>query len=211
MSKGSKRGHPIFNVQKHQAGRLHYDFPREGTIVVEEWNMLATAKDLEQRHLAKRLKHFGDFHRTAFRGVMVGRVEDRETFLEQLGRWEEDQPGFLDPVARIVPIDRTFEFTVADFSTALKEAVLAYADMIDNGSFYVRIERRGHAGEIHSQHVEQELDQAVRETLAQKGMTPAIDFKNPDVIVVAETVGDVCGVGVITRAMRTQYPFIRVP
>jgi tRNA(Ser,Leu) C12 N-acetylase TAN1 len=89
--------------------------------------------------------------------------------------------------------------------------VLPYAEMIGNGSFYLRVERRGHAGEIHSQHVEQELDGAFRERLMARGQTPSVDFKDPDVIVVAETLDDECGVGAIPRSMRTRFPFVRVP
>ncbi len=48
--------------------------------------------------------------------------------------------------------------TVETFSDQLKETVLQYVEKIDSGSFYVRLERRGHAGEIHSPTVEQAMD-----------------------------------------------------
>lgn len=173
--------------------------------------MLATAKDREQRRLASLLRRFGDFRRTRFLGVLVGRVKNPEAFFEQLLRNEEEQPGFLDPLSKLVPIDRVFVFTVESFGERLKEAVLPYAELIGSGSFYLRIERRGHAGEIHSQHQEQNLDQALREHLIGLGRTPSIDFKDPDVIIVAETLDDECGVGAITRSMRCRFPFVRVP
>lgn len=185
--------------------------PVEVRSVDDEWNVLATAKNREQRHLARLLKRLGDFRWTRFLGVLVGRVEDHQAFFEQLQRCEEDEPGFLDPLARIVPIDRTFEFTLETFASQLKELVLAYTEQIDSGSFYVRIERRGHAGEIHSQALEQELDEAVRDTCAQKDWTPTVDFNDPDIIIVAETLGDACGIGAIPRSMRKQFPFVRVP
>lgn len=176
----------------------------------EAWNVLATAKDRDQRHLARRLKRYGDFRWTSFRGVLIGRVEDHEAFFEQLRRSEEDRPGFLDPLAKLVPIDRVIAFTVETFAERLKEAVLLYAERIGSGSFYVRIERRGHAGEIHSQRLEQELDQALLDQLRACGETPSVDFKDPDLIVAAETVGDVCGVGAITRDQRARFPFVRM-
>lgn len=178
---------------------------------VEAWNVLATAKERDQRHLARRLRGLGDFRWTRFRGVLIGRVADHEAFFEQLRRAEEDQPGFLDPLAKLVPIEWTFRFTVDEFPDRLKEATLACRERIGSGSFYVRLERRGHAGEIHSQQLEQMADQAIREAAAAQGRMPTVDFKDPDVIVVAETVDDVCGVGVITRSMRTRFPFVRVP
>lgn len=175
------------------------------------WNVIATAKELEQRHLARLLKRFGDFRWTAFRGLLVGRVEDHVAFFEQLTRCEQDDPGFLDPVARIIPVDRTFTFTVDDFPTKLREAVRSYVDRINGGSFYVRVERRGHKGEIHSQELEQQMDHAVVEAAAESRLCPTVDFKDPDVIIAVETVGEECGVGVITRELRRRYPFIKVP
>lgn len=177
----------------------------------EAWNVLATAKDRDQRHLARRLKRYGDFHWTPFRGVLIGRVEDHEAFFEQLQRSEEERPGFLDPLAKLVPIDRVIAFTVETFAERLKEAVLLYAERIGSGSFYVRIERRGHKEAIHSQQLEQELDQALRDALVARGQSPTVAFKDPDLIVVVETVGDVCGVGAITRDQRARFPFVRVP
>ncbi len=175
------------------------------------WNVVAAAKDLEQRHLARRLKGLGDVWRTPFLGVLVGRVEDHEAFCERLRRGEEERPGFLKPLARLIPIDRTFSYSVEDLPARLMPAVLAYADRIDSGAFYMRIERRGHKGEIHSQALEQELDRALIEALKERGAEPRVDFKDPDAIVAIELIGDECGVGLITRTMRERFPFVKVP
>jgi hypothetical protein len=77
---------------------------------LENWNVLATAKDMEQRRLAGLLRRFGNFRRTRFLGVLVGRVKEPEAFFEELRRHEEEEPGFLDPLSKLVPIDRTFGF-----------------------------------------------------------------------------------------------------
>ena len=184
--------------------------PSAGEAVLP-WNVLATARDKQQRHLAKRLRRFGDFRWTQFRGVLVGRVEDHQAFFEQLQRCEENEPGFLYPLAKLVPIDRIFTFAVEDLPSMLKHAVAEYADLIDSGTFYVRVERRGHAGAFHSRELEQALDRAVVESLTVRGEAPVVNFHDPDVILVVETVGDECGVGALTRALRSRFPFIRVP
>jgi len=75
----------------------------------------------------------------------------------------------------------------------------------------VRIERRGHAGGIHSQSLEQELDRILMNRLQDQGAVPCIDFKDPDAIVAVELIGDECGVGLITRTMRARFPFVKVP
>jgi hypothetical protein len=65
-------------------------------------------KDHEQRPLARCVKRLGDFWWTPFLGLLVGRVEYHDAFYEQLRRSEEERPGFLRPLARLIPIDRTF-------------------------------------------------------------------------------------------------------
>lgn len=175
------------------------------------WNVVVTAKDHEQRHLVMCVKRLGDFWWTLFLGLLVGCVADHEAFCEQLRRSKEERPGFLRPLARLIPIDRTFTFQVEHLQVQLEQAVLAYADRIDDGSFYVRIERRGHVGEIHSQTLEQGLGRTLVETLKERGAEPHVDFKDPDAIVAVELIGDECGIGLITRAMRQRFPFVKVP
>lgn len=178
---------------------------------LEGWNALATAKEWRQRQLLALLKPLGTFHRTRFLGVLVGQVASPEALFEELRRKEVERPGALDPLARLVPIDQTFDFTLATFSERLKEAILPYAERIGSGSFYLRIERRGHAGEINSHEQETRLGEVLYETLAARGRTPRVDFKDPDIIIIAETLDDQCGVGAITRLTRTRFAFVRAP
>jgi tRNA(Ser,Leu) C12 N-acetylase TAN1 len=173
--------------------------------------VLATAKNHEQGHLARRLKRFGDFRWSPYLGVLIGRVEDHQAFLEQLRRHEETDPAFLQPLARLVPIDRTFVFTVDALLPLLTTEVLGYADRIGHGSFYVRVEQRGHKGVLHCQKMEQELAAALLAWLTQRGWAPHVDFHDPGFIVAVEIVGDECGVGFMTKAMRERYPFVKVP
>ena len=184
---------------------------REEPQTLPSWNVVVAAKDHEQRHLARCVKRLGDFWWTPFLGLLVGRVADHDAFCEQLRRSEEERPGFLRPLARLIPIDRTFTFQVEHLPAQLEHAVLAYADRLDSGSFYVRIERRGHAGDIHSQPLEQELGRTLLAHLREQGAAPLIDFKDPDAIVAVELIGDECGVGLITRTMRERFPFVKVP
>ena len=141
----------------------------------------------------------------------MGRVESPEALFAQLQEKEQVQPGFLSPLSKFVPIETVFDFTPDTFEERLKQVVFSYADRIGNGSFYVRVERRGHVGEIHSQHAERALNKALTEHLAAVGRAATIDFKDPDVIIVAETLDDQCGVGVLTRAMRKRFQFVLVP
>jgi tRNA(Ser,Leu) C12 N-acetylase TAN1 len=175
------------------------------------WNVLATARNHEHGHLARRLKRFGDFRWAPYLGVLIGRVEDHEAFFDQLRLAGEVKPGFLLPLARLVPLDRTFVFATDTLIPLLKAELLTSADQIGSGSFYVRIERRGHKGEIHSRQIEQEVAHALVASLEERGCTPHVDFHDPDVIIAIEIIGDECGVGFITKSLRERYPFVKVP
>jgi hypothetical protein len=132
--------------------------------VTRVWNVLATAKNHEEGHLARRLKRFGDFRWLPYPGVLIGRVEDHQAFFEQLLRREEIDPEFLHPLARLVPIDRTFSFTADTLLPLLNTEVLGYASRIGNGSFHVRLEQRGHTKEIHCRQAEPGLAAALIES-----------------------------------------------
>lgn len=172
--------------------------------------MLATAKNHEQRHLARRLKRFGNFRWSPYHGLLMGIVEDRQAFLEHLRNQEERRPGYLYPLARLVPLDHTFPFTMDTLVPRLKAEVQAYADRIGNGSFYVRVERRGHKAEVQSRAIEEALAGEIFKSSAQPGSRPRVAFDDPDFIVVVEIVADECGVGLIPKVLREQNPFVKV-
>lgn len=187
----------------------HDSRPPEGVVI--GWNVLATAKNHEQSHLIRRLKRFGNFRWSPYHGVLLGRVEDCQTFLEQLHRREESESGFLYPLARLVTVGRTFPFTVDTLVPLIKAEVQGYLDRMEFGSFYVRVERRGHKDEVRSREIEEEVADEIFQSLAQRGCAARVDFQDPDVIVAIEIVGDECGIGLITKSLRERYPFLKVP
>jgi tRNA(Ser,Leu) C12 N-acetylase TAN1 len=184
---------------------------RSNRQLVSGWNVLATAKNHEQGRLAKRLKRLGDFSWSPYPGLLIGRVADHQAFLEQLRRREEGAPDYLFPLARLLPLDRTFRFTTETLLSLLKADAQEYARRIGDGSFYVRAERRGHKEELHCREIEQALTEIVLESSGRRGCAPHVMFHNPDFIVAVEIVGDECGVGLITKSVRERYPFVKVP
>ncbi|RMH38152.1 MAG: hypothetical protein D6690_00810 [Nitrospirae bacterium] len=175
-----------------------------------EWNILATAKPGYGRQLLDLLRPFGQFRWTRFWDVAIGYVPEPMSLLEEFRRQEETQPDKLEPISKLLPIDRVFDFSVETFEERLKDALLPYADRIDDGSFLIRIERRGHAGEIHSHNVEQHVGQALIDYLAANGHHATVDFEDPDYLLFAETLDDQCGIGMIDRRTRLRYPFLRI-
>jgi len=173
---------------------------------LKHWNVLGTAKEGRDRSLSAWLRRYREFRRTRFRGVFVGRVKAPSAFLEDLSRRGRERPGCLDSVSKIVPIERTFEFSVETFADCLKEAMLPFAEVINGGSFYVRIERRGHIGAIHGQHIELDIVRVLLEHVTARGQTPPVNVKDPDVILVAETLDHECGVAASHGACASDFP-----
>ncbi len=176
-----------------------------------EFNIVATM-DREGRfgHLMKELSLYGEFHRTDFFGVVLGRVEDPGAFLETVRAKREKQLVAFQDLGRVLLIDRVFTFCPNNFLARVSEAVRPYIPSLAGERYYVRLERRGFKGVIVSPEAEQALDRSIEEELEKKGTSARVDFENPDAVVVVETFGDRCGVGLLTREMRERYDFVRV-
>src|SRR5262249_10170939 len=94
----------------------------------------------------------------------------------------------------------------SDPQGSLEAAVAALAPRV-TGSFFVRLERRGLHGTLHSSDVERGLGAALWRVLESAGQTPRVTFRDPDLVVAIETLGPRA---LIARALRTTYPFIRI-
>lgn len=170
-----------------------------------DWNILITSHRDEEEMLLSDLRDtkLGQFEISGFRDVIIGKVEDLGTFMEMAKR--------LYSISRVVPIGTSFSFDATNFVERLKKAVEPYAKSINpNESFCVRFTRRGLKGLISSQEVEREIG-AYIQALVEKmnGEKPGVDLEHPDKIVVIETLGYWCGVGMITAELRLSYPFVR--
>jgi tRNA(Ser,Leu) C12 N-acetylase TAN1 len=177
-----------------------------------EFNVVVTkASNGRFRHLLRELAPHGEFRKTEFLGVIIGRVEDPTTFLESIREKRQKQLIAFQDLGRVVPLERVFVFHLEEFPVKAKAALLPYVENLEGKRFYVRLERRGLKGQIVSPEVERELDAFIEQTLAVAGRKPAqVDFEHPDAVVVVETIGDRCGVGLLTREMMDRYDFVRV-
>jgi len=176
-----------------------------------QFNIVATM-DREGRfdHWLKELCLYGEFHKTEFFGVVLGRVADPAEFLETVRQKREKQLVAFQDLGRVVPVDRVFVFHPENFLDRAREAVRPYLPRLAGRRYYVRLERRGLKGVIVSPEAERELDIFVEEELAGEGKTAQVDFEDPEAVVVIETIGERCGVGLLTRELMARYPFVRV-
>jgi tRNA(Ser,Leu) C12 N-acetylase TAN1 len=175
-----------------------------------KFNVVVTmSSEGRYRHLLDELSSLGEFRSTEFLGVVLGQVADREAFLGQVHEKRRDESALRD-LRRVIPLDRVFTFHLEEFQSRLRESIVSYVDDLGGKRFYVRLERRGLKGQIVSPEVERELDGFILQTLQMSNKRGSIDFEDPDAVLVIETIGDRCGVGLLTREMMERYDFVRV-
>ncbi len=177
---------------------------------MKDWNVVVTSQMGEEMRLLRELADLGEFHPSGFREVLIGRVPDPDGFLETLRQRWQDQPFFSRLLSTATPVRKIFPFTLENLRERLHQEALALVPELAGRAFYVRVKRRGHKGEIHSQEVEQDLDRHLLEALAARGTPGRIDFKEPEAVLLVELLHNQCGLTLITREMREKYPFIKV-
>jgi hypothetical protein len=142
--------------------------------------------------------------------VLIGRVEDVPQFLEAVRQAGAQGMKWVEDLARILPVEQLFHFTPETFEAQLKAAVAPFVERMAGGTFYVRLERRGFKGRIISPEVERALDAYLINLAAEHGKTLQVSFADADYVVAAETVSTMCGVALLTRELRTRYPFVKI-
>ncbi len=178
---------------------------------MQPWNVVVTCRRGGERGALKELRFFGRFHPTGFHDVLTGFVEDRPRFLDDLLKGREMRDPVWRFVVRVVPVDAAFSFTVETFRERLGEVVDAMADRVPAGPFYVRIERRGHKGEIPTPDVEREMDGRIIAAHERRGLSSRVDFEEFSSVVAVETFHDRGGVGIVLRESIEKYPFLKLP
>jgi len=174
--------------------------------MIEDWNVLAIGERDTERELLLELEEDGEFERSGFGDIVIGRVEDIVEFLEDA---ENKKYPHLN---RVIPIDDAFFVSPENRMALLKRRIERYIDEIEPGeSFGFRVEMREMKGDISSQAVESEVGgyfyDLIEKVYRRK---PKMNLKDPDKLIAIEIVGYKCGIGFITKEMREKYSLIRV-
>ncbi len=175
-----------------------------------DWNLVVTAREGAQRDLVRALAPLVRLRRTPFRNVRLGKVEDVAGFLTAVMEQRERQPFLDNWLARVLPVDCTFRVDPVGLLAELQRLAEPLLDRVRGRSFHVRVERRGHKGVIHTHETEQALGSWLFDTLVARGASPVVEFGNPEVVVAVELVGEVGGIGLVSREQREQFPFVRL-
>jgi tRNA(Ser,Leu) C12 N-acetylase TAN1 len=177
---------------------------------VAAWNVLATALEGRRDALLLSLRRLGRFRPGGYRNVVVGEVEDVSVFLTRVRELLATDLLLPTALAKIVPIETTVRIEPSGAVDTLAAAAEPFLARLGGGSFFVRLERRGFKGRLHSPTVERELGDRIWRALEARGDVPRVDFRDPDAVLVVETVGEQAGLGLVTRALRRDYPFVKV-
>jgi tRNA(Ser,Leu) C12 N-acetylase TAN1 len=176
------------------------------------WNVVVTVRagpGTERRALSA-LARFGRFRRTQFRDVIVGSAPDAQVVLEAVERARTEARPWAAAIARVIPVERVFSFAPETLADQLKEAVAPFVAQLGNASFCVRVERRGFEHRLPSAAVERAVGEHVHALAEAAGQQLQTRFEDPDYIIVAETVGDECGVALLDRTLRQRHPLVQV-
>jgi tRNA(Ser,Leu) C12 N-acetylase TAN1 len=176
---------------------------------VAPWNVLATSREGRRDALLMALRRLGRFRSGGYRNVIVGQVEDVPAFLVAVRDASAADPLLPTALAKVVPVEVTVRFDPIEPVAPLIAAAEPLLDRL-TGSFFVRLERRGLKGRLHSPTVEREIGNHVWKALETRGHQPRVDFRDPDAVLVIETLGDQAGLAVVDRGLRTAFPFIKI-
>jgi tRNA(Ser,Leu) C12 N-acetylase TAN1 len=179
---------------------------------VTDWNVVLTVVP-GPRHVSEvlgALARFGRFSPTSFKDVCVGRVSDVPAMLEAIGEARALQKDWGLAVGHVVPVETTFAFEPDRLADEVKRHAQRLFEGLPEGSLCVRVKRRGLAGQVHSQQVEQAVAEHIMTMAESAGKRLSVSLSDPDCTIVVETLDTIAGIGLITRAQRERYPFIAV-
>jgi tRNA(Ser,Leu) C12 N-acetylase TAN1 len=174
------------------------------------WNVVVTSRQGGQRRLRRALRHLVRLERSGFRNVFVGYVDDPEAFLTAVADLRMERPALDQWLGKIVAVERTFPVDPATFQARVQQEGARVLDRLLGRSFHVRVDRRGHKGIIDSHATERALGAFLWTALERAGARPAVAFDDPDVVLVIELVGDTAGLALVTRELRTRFPFVKI-
>lgn len=174
-----------------------------------DWNLVVTAHGGRRHDLVYALRPIVKLRRAGFAEVLVGRTDDVAACLDGIAARAADPIFASEVLARVVPVVRTFPLA-ADIEAQLVAEVAGLAGALAGLSFHVRVERRGHKRLVQSNHVERLLGATLVDALHAQGRAPRVTFDDPDTIVAVELIGDVAGIGLVSRDLRMRYPFVRL-
>lgn len=174
------------------------------------WNVLATSVEGRRDDLLAGLRRLAGFRPGGYRNVVVAEVDDPAALLARVRDALPADGRLAGALAKLVPLDVHVRFEQPTATETFAAAAEPLLGRVAGKSFFVRLERRGMKGRLHSPTVEREVGDRLWRALEARGEAPRVDFRDPDVVIAIETLGDQAGIGALDRAVRTTFPFVKV-
>ena len=178
---------------------------------MRDWNVLVSVREGGFNRACKLLREFGAVSPTGFLDLLVMRVDDPGQLLEALTAKAAAEPDTCACLGRVVPIRSAFTFQSSEeFEAKARDAALGWIPELAGKTFHVRMHRHGFKGRLSSQQEERLLGTTLQETLAKAGTPGRITFKDPDLILAVESLGNRAGLSLWTREQLQRYPFLHL-
>lgn len=176
--------------------------------IVIDWNVIITVRRDFDRAI-RFLRKLGTVEPTGLYNVLVMRAPDVPALLDQVDELAAREPIF-DVISHIVPVTHKVGFTTADeLVRRASEIALAWAPELAGKTMHVRMRRRGHKGEFHSQDIERSIGDAVFDELERLGTSCRFALFDPEAVIAIESVRDDAGLALWTRADLERHPWLR--
>ncbi len=178
---------------------------------MKEWNVVVTVHEGGFSQARRLLEQFGDLEKTGFYNILVMRSTDPVGLLESLEDLARRDSGVIAPLARVMPVTRTFTFqSPLEFEAKARQTVHEWVPLLGGKGFHVRMHRRGFKGKLSSMDEERFLDGYLLEALEQTNTPGRITFDDPDAVIALETLGPQAGLSLWTREELHRHPLLRL-
>ncbi len=179
--------------------------------MIDDWNVVITVHEGCFREALQFLEEFGEVSRTDYFNVLAMKTGEPYALLEQFQGLITVAPESLTFFARVIPVSHSFYFkSVQEFENNAKEVVASMVPRLAGKKFFVRIHRRGFKGRLVSTEEERFLDDFLLHLLEENGSPGYINFKEPDAIVVVETIGQYAGFALFTREELARFSLLKL-
>ncbi len=180
--------------------------------VARDWNAVVTVHPDGYGRATEVLTEIDDVRigHSPYENVVLVRAASPSEFLERLSELMAEEPSLgEDVISHVIPVEERFVFHSAEeFEAGALRLIFDRIEVLADRSFHVRIHRHGFEGRISSHEEEEFLGAEILDELERRGESATVDFDDPDLMVVVETISTRAGIAVLEREERERYPFL---
>ena len=151
------------------------------------------------------LRPFGSFRTAGYPRVLLGRTDDPRRLYGVV----DDSTGLSACLSRLLPLERSLEFTGDDVTETLCHEFEGLGERVAGKKFYVRAHLRGLKGRLTHPAVERALGAFLLDRAAATGLPANVAFDDADLVVCVEVAGSRAGYAFMDSAV-CALPLVRM-